>query len=411
MNVYQTILEANKRYHLYEVRHLEYCKDIDEVPFRVSPSPLCITHDQYDELIKIGNVICNYVKLVIKLYQSNKELQRILNKGKPDIFLKFQNPQYLFLRPDLILTENGFKICEFETSIFGLALSDILNKAYIENDFQTVVEKSLLQEYISSQIAEVGNIAYSKRVKAFQGQLEYLANEIFTNKSQKWNAQMIDGSNNFFSSDIYRAFYSSDCFSDNNMEEFLKNNVNCIPTLTPQFEEKALLALIWDVRFCHFFKNELGNDDYDFLRTIIPPTCIVGEEEYFEKYLPALDTISNLPKSQRKFVLKKSGDSSWGEGITFLHKISHEKVQKAIDNARVSNELYILQYFSEGKKTEMKYFSSDSIQTMTAKIRITPYYAFSGEATGKLISVKATGCENTDYIHGATNSINTSISI
>lgn len=405
MNMYQTITRENKRYSLYDVRRREYKKDSDELPFRVSPSPLCITDDQQKELRKLGYAVCHYVKVIMQLYQNDEEIRRILNKGKADIFLNSQNPQYLFLRPDLIVTENGFKICELETSIFGLALSDILNRCYIQNGYQTIVEEDILKKYINSQIPNYGDIAYSRRVQAFHGQLEYLANEIFSNQDKKWQTKLIENET-YFSNNIYRAFYSEECLSDCAMNHAIKN---CVPSLTPQFEEKALLAFIWDTRFCNDIQKKLGDVEYTCLRTAIPPTCILGEEKYFDADIPELTSMAKLPKSQRNFVLKKSGDSAWGEGITFLHKISHEKVKKAIENAYQANDLYIIQYFTEGKKIQMQYFLKNDIQTMQAKVRITPYYAFCGQDFGKLISIKATGCENTDYIHGATNSINTSI--
>ncbi len=140
---------------------------------------------------------------------------------------------------------------------------------------------------------------------------------------------------------------------DKNIERFLHEPHKCMPSKTPQFEEKALMAFIWDKRFMDFFQNQLGKAEYELLRKVIPKTWILGEERYVDGGLPqgkenSID-ISTLGKSKRQFVLKSSGfntNSSWGEGVLFLHKmggkVAREKIQLAIND---SNHLYIIQEF------------------------------------------------------------------
>lgn len=43
---------------------------------------------------------------------------------------------------------------------------------------------------------------------------------------------------------------------------------------------------------------------------------------------------------------------------------------------------------------------------MQGRVRLTPYFT---PENGKLVAIKATACENTDYIHAASNSINTAV--
>ena len=47
---------------------------------------------------------------------------------------------------------------------------------------------------------------------------------------------------------------------------------------------------------------------------------------------------------------------------------------------------------------------------MMVKIRITPYFSFSGKQKGELIATKVTGCNSSEYIHAGTKSINAPIS-
>jgi len=407
--IYEELKQVNKRYSLYKIRRTEYKGTSGSLPFLVSPQAFKLTSEQVNSLQNIGNLICQYFALVIQLYATNYEVKAILDRGKSTRFLKNEVPQYIFLRPDLIIDEdNNFKLCEIETSIFGLALADILNRAYLDCGMDTLLSKETLKEYFISNMPLKGTIAYSKRVQAFSGQLDYLSEKIMN-----WDLKLVNEQTMFFGN-IYRAFYSSDYREDSNIAKLLEQDLKFFPTLTPQFEEKAILAFLWDKRFVGYFKKKLGKSDFEILRNIIPPTWIVGEESNFELGLPnginQLMDIANLPKSKRKLVLKKSGDSSWGEGIIFLHKVSHESITSSLKKAKESNELYVVQEFNEPRKVMMPYFSEDGIREMKAKIRLTPYYGFLSEDFGKMIAIKATGCENTDYIHGATNSINTSVS-
>lgn len=406
-NIIDELKKYNTRYPIYEVRKPEYKNSNSKLPFRVTKEPLKISRELKKEIIGLGQILCMYLNAVICLYNADETVRQILDNGKQQRFIG-NTPHYLFLRPDLIITEQGLKICELETSIFGLGLADILNKSYIDSGFDTLVSRNILKEYIQSVIPEQGVIAYSKRVKSFRGQISYLANHVFSKQAFNWQGRMIDEQIPF-QENVYRAFYTSDCMTEHAVNCLVNSNSNFIPSLTPQFEEKAILSFIWDKRYKEFFQRELGKHVYNYLRKIIPPTFIVGQEMNFENGLPGnvanLGEIANLPKGKRQLVIKKSSDSSWGEGIKFLHKLSHYNAKEALKIAINSNESYIIQEFFEGRKFPLNYIGGE----MQAKLRITPYYAFEGNDIGKLIAIKATGCENTDYIHGATNSINTAI--
>lgn len=419
MNIRDRIKMESKGYSLYDVREEKYkANNYDEIPFRVAPSPFILTAQQLEELKNIGYALNSYIEGVIKLYNENEEAKKILDRGKPSIFTNKQIHKYLFLRPDLILTKDGFSICEIETSPFGLALAEILNSAYGKENFNTIVNQNTLKNHIVSNLPKNGTIAYSKKVQAYTGQINFMANEIFSSNKSKWKTQIINGEE-IQSEEIYRAFYLSEYMTDENVKKLINQNKNYIPTLTPQIEEKAILSFIWDKRFSEFFKRLLGETSFNFLRKIIPPTWILKEEANFDLGMPEgiLNSInlSNLSKKQRQFVLKKSGfsdDCSWSKGVYFLHQMSSRKIKEILKNATEDNmNSYILQEFKEGKKQIMEYIDEKGeILKMEVKTRITPYYSFIGKNKGELIAAKITGCEKTDFIHASTISINTAIS-
>ena len=403
----------------YEVRREEYkTKDSDNINFRISPTPFKLSKEQKQELDNIGKAICSYMDFCIELYNTDDNAHRLLDRGKPESYKDVKEPKYLFLRPDLILTDSGFCVCEIETSPLGLGLAEILNRAYGNEGFNTVIHQNQLRNYVQSKIEDTGTIAYSDKVKSFGGQLGFLAEQVFSNEKKTWDAKQIT-SENISSRQIYRAFYLDEQFTDKNVANLLSSQHIYLPTSTPQFEEKALLSFVWDERYEHLLKNRLGNSTFNLLKRVIPKTWVLGEEKHVIGGLPdgKKDSLglAELGKSNRKFVLKQSGfasSSSWGEGVKFLHKMGGTRALEILKSALEDKEhLYIIQEFNQGRNVPMSFIDNSGLfQNVNAKIRITPYYAYMGEDKGKLIAAKVTGCENTEYIHASTTSINTAIS-
>lgn len=111
--------------------------------------------------------------------------------------------------------------------------------------------------------------------------------------------------------------------------------------------------------------------------------------------------------------MKKSGfssGSSWAEGVSFLHEKSSEKARALLAAASQDTQsLYILQDFAASEERLMSYEKDHyTLDQMQARIRLTPYFSME---KGELIAIKATGCENTNYIHASTGSINTAVGV
>ncbi len=404
---------------MYNVRRTEYkTQNSDNINFRVSPTPFKLTKKEKEKIEDIGKAICDYMDCCIELYKTNESAHELLDNGKPESLKNVQDIRYLFLRPDLILTDSGFCVCEIETSPFGLGLAEVLNNTYGNQGYDTIIPQNELKNYLQSKVKDSGTIAYSDKVKAFKGQLDFIAENIFSGNGKTWVAKQI-GTSTIDNKEIYRAFYLNEQFTDKNVAELISKSHIYTPTSTPQFEEKALLSFIWDKRYTQFIQSKLGNSTYNLLREIIPKTWIVGQEQYIDGGLPNGKQnslgLADLSKSSRKYVLKQSGfstSSSWGEGVKFLHKLGKNKVSEILTTAMEDKKhLYIIQEFNQGKNVPMSFIDDEGIfQTINAKIRITPYYAYIGKNKGKLIAAKVTGCENTEYIHASTASINTAIS-
>lgn len=409
---------------IYKPRRQEFNTG-QKVPFRVSPTPFYLSAEQKLELQHIGHDVADYFKAVDEMYIKDiGGIRTILDSGKPQIFLADQPSHYLFIKPDLIITPNGFSVCEIETSPFGLALAEILNRAYQSKGFETMIADGTLPSHIRNNTPTDGSLIYSKKTEAYLGQMTFLADEIFTGDGKNWKAELVDNYETNHQGSVYRGFYLGEYVTDPFIRSLLDRQIKSgnilIPSPTPHMEEKAILTLIYDRRYEGYLRKKLGDASFKHLRAIIPPSWIVGQEEFFSPGMPnnisSSIGLANLSKSKRTFVLKASGfseNSSWKEGVRFLQRESTERSLQLLHDAETDkSRLHVIQQFKKGLNIPMQYEGEDeNAQTpMTARVRLTPYYSVAENGqNGELIAIKATGCENTDYIHATSISINTAV--
>ena len=123
-------------------------------------------------MLYIGKAICNYMDACIELYNSNQDVK--------------------------------------------LGLAEVLTRTYGNAGFDPIITQNSLKNYIQSKTEKEGTIAYSDNVKSFKGQLDFLAEEIFSGNENIWKSQNVshDSVNN---GEIYRAFYLSDAYKDKNI--------------------------------------------------------------------------------------------------------------------------------------------------------------------------------------------------
>lgn len=418
--IFEHIEDIARRYPLYEHRRKEFA-GTGPIPFRLSPEPLILTKDQFRDIKRIGVEVVSYFWAAQELYLTDPRAQMLLDKDIPEELCGKKKFNFLFLRPDLILTDRGFKLCEIETSPFGLALADILNRAYRSANMETAVETEKLRNYLQLHTPRQGLVVDSSKTKAFRGQMRYLAEKLLSHATRrKWSVADVSDSLRTDES-IWRAFYLGDFNQDMSVKQFMLNRLtkldttHHVPGLFPQMEEKVLLSLIWDKRFKAYFRKRLGAPSVEFLQGLIPHTWVLGHEEHFLHDLPGKTVstlaLAGLGKHERTYVLKASGfgkSPSWGEGVTFLHKISGTRAASTIRDALDSTGHFVVQKFREGVKLKTSYMEHGMIIPFEGRLRLTPYF---DTDKGDLLTMKATLRANTELIHASTDSINTAVAV
>ena len=119
-----------------------------------------------------------------------------------------------------------------------------------------------------------------------------------------------------------------------------------------------------------------------------------------------------MTQKEREMVVKPSGFSpeSWGSrGVVVGHDVSSDTWQQTLTKGleQFPNQPSILQKFHKGKKVEARYLNmvEDKIETMTSRVRLTPYYFVLGEST-QLGGVLATLCpQDKKKIHAMVDAI------
>ncbi len=418
--MYTELQSAASPHIFYQARRQEFASD-DALSFRVSPEPFGLSETEVLDIGRIGVESAAFLSAANELYKTNEEVASLLDTGKPESLRGNGDGKYLFFRPDLIATERGYTVCELETSPFGLGLSHLLNGTYSAAGFETIVDPIVLVEHVAKSTPDNGSIVMSPKTASYKGQLEYMAENIFSGPDRVWDVKDVSDVRPEDNA-LYRAFYLHEYIGNTAIRGLLNNQhqVEFQPSLTPHMEEKALLALLWDSRFEGQLRSDLGNTGYDFLRTVVPPTWIVGQEQHFSGGLPtgvqeSVD-LAGVSRKNRNFVLKSSGfadNSSWSESVTLLQTKSSEIAgQLLYDASRDTQSLHIIQAFTPGKKVELRYEdpSTPDIEPiqMLGRIRLTPYF---DPANGNLLTMKVTARENTHFIHASSDSINAPVMV
>ena len=409
---------------IYTARRPEF-ETNSSVPFRVAPLPFELNREQRLQIDQLGSDITSYFKVIDQIYRSDNRMRSILDTGKPEIFLLNQPMEYLFVRPDLIITPRGFSLCEIETSPFGLALAEMLNRTYTQQGHETMISDGTLPNYVKAHTPTEGTLIYTNKTSSYKGQLTFLADEVFSGEGRRWKERRVDQMNQSSypqqGQSFYRGLYLAEYMADPDVKNLLEGALNSqetiFPSLTPHMEEKAILSFLWDSRFECDVRKQLGNAAFNHLRSVVPPTWIVGQEEFFSPGMPQGITTSvelaSLSRSKRTFVLKESGfsaHSSWAEGVEFLHNLSSDKAGALLRQAQSTrNALFVVQKFTKPANIPMSYEKNGRIEVAkNTRLRLTPYFSM-GAKSGQLLGIKITGCENADLVHASSTSINAGV--
>jgi hypothetical protein len=413
--------------------------------WRISPEPFSLDENLAKEIESLGRVLLQFYRAVNLLYRKSVEdrqpewVARWLDLGKPAGLIElqrspaFKNNVPRVIRPDILLTENGFSITELDSVPGGIGLTACLNQTYSNSELRTPNSEliggadGMMRgfESIFGDAKQV-HIVVSEEAATYKPEMAWMAEQLNQRKHSTFNIQH-STFNGFAGGDaVYRFFELFDLPNVANSKQIFElaaeKKIRLTPPPKPVFEEKMLFALLWNRNLQSFWRQELGEGFLGRLKKIIPytwlvdPTPLPPHAAIPELNLTDWQQLKTLSQKERDLILKVSGFSehAWGARGVFLGSdLSHADWSAAVDRAISSFETspFVLQRYEKPRLVEAQWFDFNNNEpaTMKGRARLCPYYFVSGEgdaARPQLGGVLATICPpDKKIIHGMTDAI------
>ena len=405
-----------------------------EKEWRISPRPFDLPPRLGPELVKLGYRLMLFLRACDQLYrQSTKGRQPswiadLLDAGKPAELVAFQRECGIagdiprVIRPDLVLTEEGFVIAEIDSVPGGIGLTAWLNKTYSALGHDVLGgPDGMLRGF--AQILPGGDIVVSEEAATYRPEMEWLATELNTNPPANAHWRVLDAAmRTDWQTNIYRFFEHFDLAnvpaSTQIMEGVRNQSLRVTPPFKPALEEKLWFALFWLKPLEDFWHRELGASAFSALQKVMPYTWLVDPTPLpRHAVLPRLDAqswgaVAGFSQKRRNFILKVSGfsDLAWGSrGVVMAADLPQKEWQAKLEDALAAfgTQPRILQAFHAGRLFDAEYWTPDSgsLSTMRGRVRLCPYY-FTGARSVTLGGALATICpDDKKLLHGMRDAI------
>jgi hypothetical protein len=434
--------------------------DESRVAWRLSPEPFPISPGTMAAIERLGPDLLTFYRALAGLYQRSARgtapafIAEYLDAGKPESIVKLGRQNRFkadvpgVIRPDLILTPEGFIASELDSVPGGMGFVGAMAQAYCELGYDTIGETDGIVTSFAAMLAATAGIAkptaaivVSQESDDYRVELGWLANAltqaglgeayvcrpeeiVFTEEALF--VRLPDGEEKKLDV-LYRNFELFDVLNVPKQDLMLyaarHNRVKMTPPPKAHLEEKSSFALLHHPLLAKLWRAELG-DALERLRAIFPQTWILDPRP-----LPPQAAISGLfasgepvrewnqlvplGKSERDYVVKPSGFSelAWGSrGVKVANDLTKDEWQKALDDglASFSRTPYILQRFHKGKRVRIPYFDrkSEEVITLDGRVRLCPYFFVTGTSDVRLGGILATTAPaDKRLIHGMSDAI------
>jgi hypothetical protein len=401
----------------------------------LSPEPFVIDAKLAEQLEKLGYRLHLFVRACNELYQrsvAGKQpgwIADYLDRGKPPELVelsrqkRFRDDLPQIIRPDLVLTDDGFTIAELDNVPGGIGLTQWLNATYASFGTHDLLggERGMLDGFLAI-LGGAGDIVVSDEAATYKPEMNYLA-RLSEGALTVYDGAFEDPKSKIQNpKSIYRFFENFDLANipaaPAIMAAAARGEVRVTPPFKPYLEEKMWFALFWLRPLREFWRRELGERHFVELQKHIPYTWILDPTPLpqhavipgFE--INSWDELKTFSQKQRDLILKISGFSELGWGsrsVTLGSDAPQQEWQAAITHALESfaHHPYILQRFHKGRLVEQPHLdpTSGTIVTMRGRVRLCPYY-FLIEGKAELRGALATVCSaDKKLLHGMKDAI------
>jgi hypothetical protein len=373
------------------------------------------------ELEQLGHRLFVFQRACNQLYQLSVKgkqpdwVARYLDAGKPPELIEFSRNTKIrddlprVIRPDLILTDDGYVIAEIDSVPGGIGLTAWLNQTYSIFDPEIIGGADGMLDGFQSVLPNGGDIVISQESATYRPEMEWIAARLQDRSAegrirrgeQPVAAVIAPGYNwrvvaaeNYEPQDgrtVYRFFELFDLPNIPQIDQTLRGNaegrVEITPPIKPYLEEKMWFALFWLKPLHEFWRRELGEKYFVNLQKVIPYSWLMDPTPLPQHaVIPRLEIhdwreAAKFSQKDRELLLKVSGFSplGWGSrGIALGSDLAHAGWEKRIEQALVNFETQptIMQRFHKGSLFEHRYWNveTEELKPMKGRVRLCPYY-------------------------------------
>jgi len=423
-----------------------------EKDWLLSPDAFPIEKKLLTELEQLGHRLFVFQRACNQLYQLSvkgkqpERIARYLDASKPPELIEFSRRKEIrdelprVIRPDLILTDEGYTIAEIDSVPGGIGLTAWLNQTYSALDKEIIGGTGGMLDGFQGVLPNGGDIVISQEAATYRPEMEWIVarlkdrhpphlnplpqagGEAEAHSRLEWRVVAAENYEPQDGRPVYRFFELFDLPNIPGIDKTLRANaegrITITPPIKPYLEEKMWFALFWMQPLREFWRRELGEKYFLQLQDVIPYSWLLDPTPLPQHaVIPRLEIhdwheAAKFSQKDRDLLLKVSGFSplGWGSrGISLGSDLAHAEWEKRIENALATFEQSptIMQRFHKGRLFEHRYWDPESkeLKTMKGRVRLCPYF-FVEQDRVKLRGALATiAPADKKFLHGMRDAI------
>jgi len=437
----------------------------EDKTWQLSPEAWPLAREQVAELEQIGAACLDFHRALETLYlrsASGKSLLRnralhapwvvdYLERGKPaDLVAHARDPRNAgalptVLRPDLLLTDEGFVMTELDSVPGGIGLTAFLNRLYasagqpiLGGGASADVMIDAFYDSLAALRPELANpriaLVVSDEAATYRPEMQWLAEQLQAAGKQVVclspeqlfpleNALFYDVEGTPEKLDILYRFFELFDLSNIPTARFIfeawdAGEIAIAPPMRTFQEEKLTLALFHHHRLADYWQEALSKRAHKTLKTLIPeswildpaplpPGAVLDGPPASGRALNDWRDLAAASQKERDLILKVSGyhETAWGaRSVTLGADSSREDWAAALDRALAAapTHPHVLQRYKKPRRVAHPLYDAEGTLRSDAqgRLRLCPYYFVKG-GQAALSGALATFCPpDKKIIHG-----------
>ncbi len=436
----------------------------EDKSWQLSPQAWPLTPAQVAELEAIGAACLEFHQALETLYLRSavgKNLLRnksllapwvadYLDRGKPPALVahardpKNRGAFPTVLRPDLLLTDEGFALTELDSVPGGIGLTAFLNRMYSGAGRAGVLggDDAMIWNFHAplaalrpAQANPLIALVVSDEAATYRPEMQWLAHQLQLLGKRVFCLRPEDifplGSSLCFDAEgnpekidvLYRFFELFDLTNIRTakfiFESWAAGEVAIAPPMRTFQEEKISLALFHHHLLQDFWAEALSGGAWKLLRSLIPPSWVIDPAplppgavldgpRIGGRSLNDWRELAGASQKERDLIIKISGyhETAWGaRSVVLGSDCSREEWQEGVERAvaLAPTNLHVLQAYRKPRRIRHRVYSRTAphaAHEADGRLRLCPYY-FVANGQAKLSGALATFCPpDKKIIHG-----------